>query len=215
MQQRGREEIIVAWRRGEERLYPVVMVRPELYERYIVLVRAIADELGAARSEAELASAYLERPEIADEVAARLDLRTDELDLALTRDAAFCLRHRDLVGELQREEAHRRVARAREAGEEWVVAFEESRRGLQPPYRLVEMHVRSGRSIHSFVEQSADTGGPVFGVEVIRLDPMTGDWIPDAEPEAREEFDDAEAWRRRVDALRRAAAVPGSDGEGK
>ncbi len=186
------------------------MVRPELYERYILLVRAIADELGAVRSEEDLLNAYLEQPSLADDVAARLELPARELDLGMARDAAFCVRHRDLVGELQRDAARGRVARARADGEEWVVVFEESRRGLQPPYRLVEMHVRSGRSIHSFVEQSADTGLPVFGVEVIRLDPMTGDWIPDAEPEAREELDDPEAWRARVEALRRVAAVPGA-----
>jgi hypothetical protein len=187
------------------------MVRPELYERYIVLVRAIADELRPVESEEELMKAYREQPRLADEVAERLELPAHELDLGLARDAAFCLRHRDLVGELQRDEARRRVARARVEGEEWVVVFEESRSGLHPPYRLVEMHVRSGRAIHSFVEQSADTGRPVFGVEVIRLDPMTGDWIPDAEPEAREELDDPEAWRARVEALRRVAAVPGSE----
>jgi hypothetical protein len=208
VEQRGREELVLAWRRGEERLYPVVMVRPELYEWYVRLVRAIADELGDVRSEDALVNAYRERSSLAEDVAVRLELPLSELDLPLARDAAFCLRHRDLVGELQREEARRRVERAREAGEEWVVVFEQSLRGFQPPYRLVEMHVRSGRSIHSFVEQSADTARPVFGVEVIRLDPMSGDWMPDAEPEAREEFDDPDVWRARVDALRRADAVP-------
>ncbi len=208
MERRGRDEFLLAWRRGEERLYPVVMVRPELYERYVWLVRAIADELGEVRSEEALVSTYLERPRLAEDVATRLELPAGELDLALARDAAFCLRHRDLVGELQRAEARRRVERARAGGREWVAVFEESSRGLQPPYRLVEMHVPSGRAIHSFVEQSPDTGRPVFGVEVIRLDPMTGDWIPDAEPEAREEFDDPEAWRARIEALRGADAVP-------
>ena len=70
MERRGREELVLAWRRGEERLYPVVMVRPELYERYIVLVRAIADELRPVESEEELMKAYREQPRLADEVAA-------------------------------------------------------------------------------------------------------------------------------------------------
>lgn len=209
MAQPGRDELVLAWRRGEERLYPVVMVQPEMYEQYVLLVRAIADELAEVGSEEALAHAYLERPDLAREVASHIDLPTfARMDVALARDAAYCLRHRELVGELQRSEAHSRVERARAGGQEWVAVFEESSHGLQPPYRLVEMHVPSGRAIHSFVEQSLNTGLPVFGVELIRLDPMTGDWIPDVEPTAREEFGDPKAWRERIDALRRANALP-------
>ncbi len=40
-----REEVVRRWRRGEERLYPVVTVRPDLYEACIGLVRSLADHL--------------------------------------------------------------------------------------------------------------------------------------------------------------------------
>jgi hypothetical protein len=207
--ERRRDRLLLAWRRGEERLYPVVLVRPELYEQYVLLVRALADELAEAHSEDALLAAYEAGTGSAEHAASRLDLpdRT-EMDLGLARDAAYCLRHRELVGELQRAEANRRVERARAAGDEWVTVFEEASSELRPPYRLVEMHVRSGRAIHSFVEQSPDTGGPVFGVEVIRLDPVTGDWMPDVEPVASERLHDPERWRERIEALRRSGARP-------
>jgi hypothetical protein len=202
-----REELLLAWRRGEERLYPVVMVRPELYEDYIRLVRGMADDLSKFRTEQGLIDAYDAGAAAGPEIADRLGLEhRGELDFGLARDAAYCLQHCELVGQLQREEANRRVERAREAGEEWVTVFEQATGDLHPPHRLVEMHVRSGRAIHSYVEQSPDTGGAVFGVELIRLDPVTGDWMPDVEPEARELLDDPERWRERIEELRRSGA---------
>jgi hypothetical protein len=214
----GRDEQLLAWRRGEERLYPVVLVKPELYEQYVRLVRELADELAGARSEDALLAAYREGAGSAADAASRLELPArGELDLGLARDAAYCFRHRELVGELERAEANRRVERARAAGEEWVTVFEQASSELRPPHRLVEMHVRSGRAIHSFVEQSPDTGRPVFGVEVIRLDPMTGDWMPDVDAEGRVELPDPDEWRERIEELRRRGARPTEeegDGQG-
>ncbi|HEV3497320.1 MAG TPA: hypothetical protein VHA34_13320, partial [Actinomycetes bacterium] len=40
-------QLLSDWKAAEERLYPVVMVRPDLYERSIRLVRVVADELAA------------------------------------------------------------------------------------------------------------------------------------------------------------------------
>ena len=40
-----REEVERRWRLGEERLYPVATVRPDLYEVVIGLVRSLADHL--------------------------------------------------------------------------------------------------------------------------------------------------------------------------
>jgi hypothetical protein len=202
-----RDDVLLAWRRGEERLYPVLMVRPELYERYVRLVRSIADDLGSVSSEEGLLHAYATGEGSAEEAALRIGLAPYAgLDLALARDAAFCLRHRELLGQLQRVEAHRRVERARAAGAEWVTVSEESSPSLPSPQRTVEMHVASGRAIHSFVELSPDTGRPTFGLELIRLDPMTGDWIREVDPVGREEVPDRTALRARVEALRRAVA---------
>src|ERR1700737_1165752 len=38
-------ELLAAWRTAEERLYPVVMVRPDLYQQVVGLVGHAADEL--------------------------------------------------------------------------------------------------------------------------------------------------------------------------
>ena len=45
-----REEAIAAWRRAEARVYPSVMVNAELYQQYIGVVRAVAEELRDVRS---------------------------------------------------------------------------------------------------------------------------------------------------------------------
>lgn len=203
----SREQAVLAWRRGEERLYPVLMVRPELYQRYVRLVRSIADGLRSAASEEALLHAYATGDGSAEEAAVRIGLAPySGLDLGLARDAAYCLRHRELLGELQRAEGQGRVERARAAGEEWVTVFEESSPGLGAVTRTVEMHVASGRAIHSFVEPSPDTGRAVFGIELIRLDPTTGDWLRDVEAVGRQELDDREAWRARIEVLRRTGA---------
>jgi hypothetical protein len=36
-------QVLGEWQSAEERLYPVVMVRPDLYQRSVELVRAVAD----------------------------------------------------------------------------------------------------------------------------------------------------------------------------
>jgi len=40
-------QLLSDWRAAEERLYPVVMVRPDLYERAVRMVRVVTDELAA------------------------------------------------------------------------------------------------------------------------------------------------------------------------
>ena len=40
-----RDDVLRRWRLGEERLYPVATVRPDLYEAVIGVVRALSDHL--------------------------------------------------------------------------------------------------------------------------------------------------------------------------
>ena len=49
-----REAAVEAWRRAEARIYPSVMVNAELYQQYIGVVRAVAEELNDVRTEDDL-----------------------------------------------------------------------------------------------------------------------------------------------------------------
>ncbi|MGH2688389.1 MAG: hypothetical protein ACRDKW_06235 [Actinomycetota bacterium] len=183
------------WTEAEARLYPVVLVRPELYERYIRLVRGIADELAATVAGIDALAARFESAEdLAREVAGRLGVPEGDMDFTLVAGAAFAHRYREALQDQHRDDARERIRVARERGEAVVMVYETGRRGV-PPYRRLEMRLSDGAGIHSFVELDPETGNPVYGLEQIQLDPQTGDWVTDAEAlTSRTLFADAQAW---------------------
>jgi hypothetical protein len=204
-------EVAQRWQAAEERLYPVVMVRPDLYERSIELVRSIADELRGITTTAALVQAFGDAAEIAARVIKRESLAVDDIDVGLATSAAFALRHRELVGELARARAMERIQAARQRGEAWVVLYEAGTQGQAPavPYRRLEMHLRGGAGLHVYVEQDIATARPVYGVQAVQLDPHTGDWLNEAtvwdEPRT---FDDPEPWQALISELRGRLASP-------
>ena len=149
-----REDAIAAWRRAEARVYPTVMVNAAIYEQYLTMVRAVADELADVRTEDELVTAWDERRELASAVVARHapSLRA-LMDLEAVRDAAFCHRHREITRERGKEIARERLEQARREQAEWVVLFDD----VTPlgSHRL-EMHVRSGRALHASCQLDVD-----------------------------------------------------------
>lgn len=202
------EETVRRWRVAEERLYPVVMLRPEVYQRYIELVRAVADELWSYVTPESLVAAYAKAPEIVAAVIARFGTAVDDLDVGLLAGAAFSLRYREVVADRNRKEAVERLEAARARGDEWVVLYETGRRPAGrppiPPYRRLEMHLPDGLGLHVFVEVDPETANPVYGVERVRLDPATGDWVDEGETDAasRQSFPTPERWQSAVEALR-------------
>jgi hypothetical protein len=199
------EELLQRWRAAEERLYPVVMVRPDLYERSIELVRSIADELRAATTPAALAEAFGDAAEIAARVIRRESLLVEDLDLGLATSAAFGLRHRELLGELGRGRAMEQISAARDQGHAWVVLHEAGTPGLAPavPYRRLEMHLGDGAALHVYVEQDVATARPLYGVEAVQLDPHTGDWLNEATAWAEPRtYAEPEPWQARIQELR-------------
>jgi len=199
------DEVLRRWRLAEEQLYPVVLTRPDLYERSIQLVRAVADELRPLATPAALLEAYAGAAELVAGVIRGRDLAVEGLDYGLATDAAFSLRYREVLGEVAREQAMERVRSARERGEEWVLLHESGTLAHAPavPYRRLEMRLRDGAGLHVFVQQDPATAGPQYGVEAVQLDPHTGDWLTEASPWARSEtFGQPEPWRRLVEELR-------------
>src|SRR5271157_760511 len=122
----GHDTAIAAWRRAEARVYPVVMSNATLYEQYVTTVRAIVDELGDVRTEADLVAAWQERHDLATEVIARLSPSLGPLmDRAAVGDAAFCQRHREITRIHAKEIARARLEQARCDRSEWAVLFDD------------------------------------------------------------------------------------------
>jgi len=197
------EDLARRWQRAEERLYPVVLVRPDLYEKSLRLARAVADRLSYCHSEEDLAEAYGGAAELVARAARDVEIPTSDLDESLVADAGFSLRRREVVTEVHRAEAIRRIQDARQRGESWTVLYETGS-GFPPiPYRRLEMHLADAAGLHAFIELDPDRAAPVFGVEGVQLEPATGDWAMDA-PELAERrlFDSRQAWERAVEELR-------------
>jgi hypothetical protein len=192
-----RDDAIAAWRRAEARIYPSVMLNPTVYEQYISVVRAIAEELSDVRTDDELVTAWQERRDIATAVIERSppSMRA-VMDLDAVRDAAFCHRHRELTRERGKEIARERLETARRERAEWVVLFED----VTPlgSHRL-EMHVRSGRALHASTQVELERPAPTFELEVVQLDPATGTWLLDRAPlMPPQRYATEEEWEARI-----------------
>jgi hypothetical protein len=192
-----RDDAIAAWRRAEARIYPSVMLSPTVYEQYISVVRAIAEELSDVRSDDELVTAWHERRDIATAVIERSppSMRA-VMDMDAVRDAAFCHRHRELTRERGKEIARERLETARREGAEWVVLFED----VTPlGSHCLEMHVRSGRALHASTQVELDRPAPTFELEVVQLDPSTGTWLLDRAPlMPPQRYATEEEWEARI-----------------
>jgi hypothetical protein len=175
-----RETAVAAWRRAEARVYPTVMVNAELYQQYIGVVRAVAEELRDATSEQELVAAWVERRDVVEEVVSRsAPPMLALMDREAIRDAAFCHRHRQVNREHGKQLARERLEEARRTGAEWVVLFDDvTPLGSQQ----LEMHVATGRALHTSSELPLDASRPSFRLEVVQLDPVDGAWLLDKPP---------------------------------
>jgi hypothetical protein len=188
---------VAAWRRAEALVYPSVMVNATLYQQYIGVVRAIADELADLRTEDELVGAWRERPELGGDMIRRLSpSMAPMMDPQAVRDAAFCQRHRELTRELGKEIAHERLERARREGAAWVTLFDD----VTPfgSHRL-EMHVRSGRALHASSRTEPDAVTASYELEVVQLDPRDGAWLVDKPPlMPGQRFTSHDEWEARI-----------------
>jgi hypothetical protein len=204
-------QLLSDWKAAEERLYPVVMVRPDLYERSVRLVRVVADELAGCLDLAALVKAWGTAAEIVHRAAGEAGLDLEGLDAGLVAGAAFSLRYREMAGAVARAERLGRSQAAADAGEAWVRVEEIGSRetaGLMP-WTWTEMHVPSGAGLRQTLEADPTSGAPRYSLEVVPLDPTTGDRLPTpADVVAVEEsFDDGTAWIAAVE--RKKAQIEG------
>jgi hypothetical protein len=176
------------------------MVDAAMYEQYLTMVRAVADELSDVATEEDLVTAWEERRELASAVvAAHAPPMRAFMDLDAVRDAAFCHRHREITRSRGKEIARERLEQARRERAEWVVLFDD----VTPlgSHRL-EMHVRSGRGMHASCKRDIDRPAS-YSLEVVQLDPRTGTWLLDEPPlMPAQTYGTPEEWEARIEQAR-------------
>ena len=201
-----REELERRWRLGEERLYPVATVRPDLYEAVIGIVRSLVDHLQSVPDIDALVVTYrtaVRDAELADAGVAVAEI-PPEVNRDLVRDAAYQVRSRELLQRAAAERTETAIRRAKAAGEPTVTIWSEGQQEMWPPYRRVEMSLASGLAVAVSTTMDPETMMPRFALEGLELDPATGE-AADAEPIApRREFTDPDEWRAAAQELRRA-----------
>jgi hypothetical protein len=203
-----RDDAIKRWRESEGRLYPVVTVRPELYQAAIGVVRSLADHLGSVPDLDALVTSYLASNPAADLEAAGIERGElpPELEADMMRDAAYQIRSRELAQRASREDTELAIERARRSGEPTATLWANGDNELQPAYRRVEMSLATGFAVSVSTEYNPDTMQPLYVLEGFQLDPDTGGG---AEPLApRREFDDSDAWTTAAAELRRQLLHP-------
>jgi hypothetical protein len=198
-------QLLSDWKSAEERLYPVVMVRPDLYERSIRMVRATADELAGCLDVGALVNAWGGAAEIVHRAATEAGFDLEGLDAGLIAGAAFSMKYRELAAAASRAERLQRIRTAAEAGEPWVRVEEIGSKETagMVPWTWVEMHVPTGAGLRQTLEADPMTGAPLYSLEVVPLDPATGDRLP-VPPDvvSVEEFNDPTEWMAAVETKR-------------
>ena len=190
--------LLAEWRSAEDRLYPMVMVIPESYERVVRLVGATTVELQLAC--ADVGSLVAEAPDVAERVRrlANESGTADRLDLPLIAAASCLMRYRQLAAETSRDQRRRRIADARESGSTWVTLQEGTPPSSWPPMpsATVEMHLASGQALEEMTTIDSSSGEAHFVLAEMQLDPETGELS--SRREAEEEFDDRHQWQAAI-----------------
>jgi hypothetical protein len=198
-------ETLRSWDEAEARLFPLVMSRPEAYQRALLLIQ---DVLGLLRSSAQDIPALLaESGRGAALVTEATGGGPDGRDfltgirLDLIAAAACATRYRELRAAVADRGRAAALADARARGESWAVVEESGDQARAPylPYHRIEAHVASGRAVIVSIEPDETLSRAVWRLDEAALDPVTGRVAVGAEIgsylDARQ-FDDALASAR-------------------
>ena len=174
----------------------MVVVNPHQYEANLSLVRAMTDDLGDVEGVDHLVEEYQGGTDRLAAAVGRLGVAAPSPDVApLLIDAAFQGRHRELPSERQQAKAVNRMAQAG-AEPAWVNLAEAGNDGPSAAtgFQRVEMRVPDGLGMHTYIDIDATTYRPLYGIEILQLDPETGEHVgTHARPE-RTEFTDHKEW---------------------
>jgi hypothetical protein len=188
-----------SWRAAEARLYPLAMTNVDGYQRALVLVAAVCEQLRAVTTTAaELVDC---QPRAVEYVAQACDA-TGTTAQGLEPDDIFgsaaAARDRELAGEDRRLARLAAVQQARSAGEDWADLHADP---LGPRVPELRIHVGTGWAILTEMGADQATGAPVLIVTTTRVDPATGE-LRAHEGGAVHTVGTAEEWERVATELR-------------
>jgi hypothetical protein len=182
---------LASWRKAEDKFYGAALSAPEIYTAGVQLVRGIVNSLRDVESVEALLEAYTDSTiqQVVDVAEALNITHRDFLDYNLARDAAFYLRHQEILEAQAKAGVEARLEEARRRGAEWVTLYhvEQEGRGVTFFQRL-EMVLSTGVGIYSAIELDWEKGR-MYVVEPMLLDPATGEprrKLPPPDP--RQEF---------------------------
>ena len=162
--------VLRSWDQAEAKLFPLVMARPDAYERAL---RMIADLTARLRDTCPDVPALLAAH---NRGAGLVTESAVGIGPELVAAAACAMRYRELVttGAAQRRLAA--LAQARDDGLEWTVVEENGDPARAPyiPYQRVEAHVRTGKAVIISVEPDETLTGAVHRIDAADLDLATG-----------------------------------------
>jgi hypothetical protein len=211
-----------SWDAAEARLFPLIMARPDEYERSLTLVQALLGWLRgncqdipallaeSARGEALVADAAGapsgqpggSRQDVGQGASGAGDRgRGGGLRLDLIAAAACAMRYRELMAARAASMRLDAFASARSGGESWAVVEEAGDETRAPylPYQRVEAHVPSGRALIISIEPDETLSRAVRRLDEASLDLASGRLIIGAEIGSylgAQEFDSALASAR-------------------
>jgi len=170
------DHLRTVWAESERRMYPMATVVPQKYEQVIRLAREVANSLHDVVSPADLVNRWPDGADFVVRVADQSGLHLGDLPAEQIAGVAFALRD----GELRAAEHARKqtelIAAARGSGQAWALLHETGSlaHGLMDPYQAIELHLASGATIVSSVEPNPKDMSPNYVLNVIELDPISG-----------------------------------------
>ena len=169
--------VLRSWDQAEAKLFPLVMARPDVYERALRMIADLAARLRDTCPDVPALLAAHERG------AGLVTEPSAGIGPELVAAAACAMRYREIVTTDAAQRRLAALARARDQGLEWTVVEEngDPARALYIPYQRVEAHVRSGRAVIISVEPDETLTGAVHRIDAADLDLVTGALRPGAE----------------------------------
>lgn len=190
--------LLRSWDAAEAQLFPLIMARPDAYERSLSLVQLLLAWLRsscpdvqallaqAARGDTILADAGGLRSDHAAPGAGGRSAAPDVsagLRLDLIAAAACAMRYRELASASAAARRLDAVMRARDQGAAWAVVEETGDQARAPylPYQRVEAHVPTGRAVIISIEPDETLVNAVWRLDEADIDLASGRLIPGPE----------------------------------
>src|SRR5262245_17007218 len=163
--------VLRSWDQAEAKIFPLVMARPEVYERALHAITDLAARLREPCPDLPALLAAHERG---------ADLVTEPspgVGPELIAAAACAMRYRELVTIDAAQGRLAALARARDQGLDWTVVEENGDPARAPylPYQRVEAHLPSGRAVIISIEPDETLVRAVHRLDAAEVDLDTGE----------------------------------------